>query len=438
MSSDRHDADVIVVGGGFAGVAAAREAAWQGRRTILLEARERLGGRTWTETFAGERIELGGTWVHWFQPHLWTEITRYAQAIYETPQPTTYKVWEDGELRTLDAEEAWPRLVALWGRYMDGIRETLERPYDPLLHSDAIDAIDRLSMADRVKALELSRADEDWIAPYLAAMAGSSLEAGSYVTMARQYAAGGYDLRLFFDAENRYALVGGTRSLVEAMAADAPVDVRLGVPVSGVAFEGDGVVVTQRDGTRLRAAAAVVAVPSNVWSTLDFSPELPPAHREIAQQGVGASDCYKVWARIRGPREPMYVQGMGLHPFTVFFTGRILDDGQMLIGFGWDPDVDVEDHARMKAAFEAVVPGGEVVATKGQHWQRDEFSLGGWPHMKPGQLTRYGAELQRSHGPVSFATSDITVGGWHGFIDGAIESGLRAGRAAAATAARPA
>ncbi|MDX6523888.1 MAG: hypothetical protein QOI17_1401, partial [Gaiellales bacterium] len=61
--------DVVVVGGGFAGVTAAREAALAGRSVLLLEARDRLGGRTWTAPWRGHQIEYGGGWVHWHQPH---------------------------------------------------------------------------------------------------------------------------------------------------------------------------------------------------------------------------------------------------------------------------------------------------------------------------------------------------------------------------------
>ena len=73
--------DVVVVGGGFAGVTAAREAALRGRRTLLLEARDRLGGRTWSADWDGFRIEYGGAWVHWHQPHTFSEITRAGLAV---------------------------------------------------------------------------------------------------------------------------------------------------------------------------------------------------------------------------------------------------------------------------------------------------------------------------------------------------------------------
>ena len=73
--------EVIVVGGGFAGVTAARESAIAGLDTLLLEARDRIGGRTWTAPWNGIDIEYGGGWVHWHQPHTWSEITRAGLAV---------------------------------------------------------------------------------------------------------------------------------------------------------------------------------------------------------------------------------------------------------------------------------------------------------------------------------------------------------------------
>src|SRR5215467_6311903 len=77
--------DVVVIGGGFAGVAAARELRHRGRRVLILEARDRLGGRTWVSEFSGLPVEMGGTWVHWMQPYVWAEIGRYGLQIVESP-----------------------------------------------------------------------------------------------------------------------------------------------------------------------------------------------------------------------------------------------------------------------------------------------------------------------------------------------------------------
>ncbi|HEX2246938.1 MAG TPA: FAD-dependent oxidoreductase, partial [Arthrobacter sp.] len=78
--------DVIIIGAGFAGLTAARELTQQGHTVRILEARDRIAGRTWVENRMGRNLELGGTWVHWVQPHTWAELTRYGIGV--TPSPT--------------------------------------------------------------------------------------------------------------------------------------------------------------------------------------------------------------------------------------------------------------------------------------------------------------------------------------------------------------
>jgi monoamine oxidase len=68
--------DVVIVGGGFAEVTAARELTMRGRSAVLVEARDRLGGRTYTSDHDGHAMELGGTWLHLLQPNVGAEISR--------------------------------------------------------------------------------------------------------------------------------------------------------------------------------------------------------------------------------------------------------------------------------------------------------------------------------------------------------------------------
>jgi len=89
--------DVIVIGAGYCGLTACRDAAlsgkseltiqhfsvkdrrsdfFEGLRVLLLEARDRIGGRSWSSNIGGYPFEMGGTWVHWGQPHVWREISR--------------------------------------------------------------------------------------------------------------------------------------------------------------------------------------------------------------------------------------------------------------------------------------------------------------------------------------------------------------------------
>lgn len=69
--------DVIVIGAGYCGLTAARNAAIEGLTVLLLEGRDRIGGRSWSSNIGGYPFEMGGTWVHWGQANVWREIARY-------------------------------------------------------------------------------------------------------------------------------------------------------------------------------------------------------------------------------------------------------------------------------------------------------------------------------------------------------------------------
>jgi len=69
--------DVVVVGAGYCGLTAARNAAIAGLKVLLLEGRDRIGGRSWSSNIGGYPFEMGGTWVHWGQSNVWHEVVRY-------------------------------------------------------------------------------------------------------------------------------------------------------------------------------------------------------------------------------------------------------------------------------------------------------------------------------------------------------------------------
>lgn len=121
------DYDVIVIGGGNAGAAAARDSMKNGYKTLLLEAGGRLGGRTFTADFHGTRIELGGTWVYNNQPFVWAEIERYGLEIEETPgamPDAMYMIMKDGERLSFTEAELLEALAG-WEQFTAAARTAL-------------------------------------------------------------------------------------------------------------------------------------------------------------------------------------------------------------------------------------------------------------------------------------------------------------------------
>ena len=90
--------DAVVIGGGFAGVTAARDLTEQGNAVLLLEARDRLGGRTWSKTFPGTdiAIEMGGTYILSDSPALRREMQRYGVDAHQAIWPESYPTLLNG------------------------------------------------------------------------------------------------------------------------------------------------------------------------------------------------------------------------------------------------------------------------------------------------------------------------------------------------------
>ncbi|MGW6460316.1 flavin monoamine oxidase family protein [Streptomyces sp. NPDC055078] len=422
----RTTADAVVIGGGFAGVTAARELAGAGLSTVLLEARDRLGGRTWTVDFGADRVELGGAWVHWKQPHIWAELTRYGIGIEE--DDTAYEAVLFGNPpRRHEPDAAFARLRELAAEYAGLHRDALPHPHDPLRHSAGIAELDRMSMGQRLAQLRLSPEDRDRLSGLLYEVAGSPLEEAGLLGILRWLALCDWDVNAWYDT-NRYRPVGGTAAVLDAMTAGSSAEVRLSSPVSAVDSRPDGVAVTTADGRVISARAAVVAVPVNVWPSIDFTPGLPPGHALAARTGMGKPHQDKVWIKVRGDIGNIFAQLPAGLPLNFFWTFRQYPDGQLIIGINANPELDVNDPDRVAEVLRSYVPEiKEVTAVLGHNWAADPYARGGNTNHRPGQVTAHLRDLQQPWGRLAFATADL-ASGWMGYIDGAVESGLRAAR----------
>ena len=414
--------DVIVVGGGFAGVASARELSRAGAEVVLLEARDRLGGRTWTSEFAGRQVELGGTWVHWHQPHVWAELSRYGLELAESPSPARARWFAGGEQHDADMAAFGDLMASGTDRLCADARQAFERPHDPLFGD--IEEIDRLSIEDRLRTLGLDDGAAD-ITRALWETAGNAYthEVGLSAAL-RWYALSGFNFGLMMDCVARYKIARGTRALIDAMAADGDFATRFDAPVANVEHDASEVAVRLRDGTELVARAAVIAVPLNVLGAIAFSPALSGSKRQPVEAGQ-ASHGVKVWARARGEVDRLVIGEPGW-PITFLQPEYRVDGDTLLVGLGPDGgSLDATDDAAVVAAVSRLLPDAEITTSHGHDWVADEFARGTWSMYRPGQLSGALRALQEPEGRLVLAGSDV-ASGWNGFIDGAIESGIRA------------
>jgi len=426
----RADTDVVVIGAGFAGLIAARELGRAGLGVLVLEARDRVGGRTWTDRRLGHDLELGGTWVHWVQPHTWAEMTRYGRQITTSPAAgQAYWLGAGGALRTGTLDEFMALIAAGQQAIVDDVRAAIPRGIDPA--AGQIGELDALSIADRLDGLGL---DEEARVANEAVWVGhvnARLDQVGLSSALRWTAAAGGHWQLMHEASATYRVVGGMSGFTRAIAADVAGQIRLGTTVRRVAQTADRAVVTCADGAQARARRVISTLPVNAIAGVEWEPGLPGAWQRANAETV-ASQGVKIWVRASG-RVPRFVAyASQRHPISVLKTEFADDDATVLVGFGPDhTQLDVTSVAAVQAAVDAMRPGLKVLDVAAHDWMKDPLSRTTWMTHRPGQLTRDLAGLQQPAGVVHFASSD-NASLWGGFIDGAIESGLREARRVAA------
>jgi len=422
--------DVIVIGGGFCGVTATRELRRQGYSVTLLEARNRLGGRTFTAEFAGKMVDMGGTWFHWQQPHVWSEVRRYGVEVAESKGAVADDMIYldyDGNRHETKASEIWGELSSATEGFFESAYEIMPRPADPLADDKWVKA-DTFSVQEKLDSADLTPEMKILVDTYFTLCGSADAKDISWVDMMRWYALSGYSLTLLNDSIARYKVKGGTKELIDAMAADADADIRLSTPVYKISQTGDKVEVLTDYDDRLVASAVVVAVPLNVLKDVEFSPALSAAKMEVSQQThAGNGTKLHILLDKAYPQFSGWAPG-GNTPLNFLFWDGVSDGKTHLIGFGPSMDtLDVNDTEDVQKAIRAFLPDANVLQAYGYQWGIDPYSQGVWGVSRPGQMSRFIESLQQPQGRIHFANADW-ANGWRGFIDGAIEQGIVSAR----------
>jgi monoamine oxidase len=431
-------ADAVVIGAGFAGLTAARELAHMGHEVVVLEGRDRVGGRSSTATIAGVPVDLGGTFVGPTQD----EVLKLAADLGCQTVPTH----DDGDNlirwrgRTRPYRGTIPKLALRdlldlgrirWKFARLTRRVSVQEPWT------ANPALDEMSLEDWLQSVSASSSSRELMALVSRVSWGcepgqiSLLHAVRYVK-----AAGGLDRMLDTrDGAQQDRFPGGTQQIALRIADELGPRVRLSSPVREIGWHDDGVRVTF-DGGETQARFAIVAVPPEHRAAITFTPGLPQEQRDLSGHWPQGR-LSKAYAAYETPFWRANGQsGQALSDegpvFITFDVSPSAAGTGILLGFADSRTFDpLPEHARREAALGcfAEIFGDaalDPIDYLDHCWGLEPFAPGGpTAAVPPGSWTRYGPWLRRPVGPIHWAGTE-TADEWTGFLDGAVRSGQRA------------
>lgn len=424
--------DAIVVGAGFAGLTAARELKQHGYRVLILEARDRIGGRTYTGEIGGKPHDLGGTWVHWLQSHVWAEITRYGVELEVSPNNDADDVVyldfqgarHQGKISQI-GESAYGPMAAMFA----DAREIFPRPAEPFVDTRWI-ASDTLSAADKIAATKQTPESRILVETFLTALGGCTPANMAWIDVVRLFALSAYDFRLFQDVCARFKIKGGMHTLYSALAADCGENIQLSCPVASIETNSQGVRVTTAKGQTYTASAAISTLPLNTLNDVRFSPPLPKEKAKVsAERHAGRANKIHILLEGERPIFTAWAPGSGPSLLNQLMWEGAENGFTHLIAFGTaDHPFKIEDKAAVQAAIRQFLPDAVVADVRAHDWNADPYSKGTWCISRPGQISHALQALQAPHGRIFFASGDW-ASGWRSCIDGAIEQGIATSRA---------
>jgi len=417
--------DTAVVGAGFAGITAARNLVDQGRSVVVLEAGDRIGGRTYARPFVGHEhitAELGGSWINRdLQPWMRSEVARYGALLTEDFMPMSQAFITDGARRSfpVPAEEIGD-LERLIGHLRDASKRITP---SRRLSTQALRDLD-ISVDEFLAPLNVGPATRDLLYATVAWYVGADARSVSILSIIAQTAAFGHSPYGFFGALTE-RFVGGAGKLLDLMVEGSRLDVRLKHHVAQVEQGQDGLVVRTKDGLSVRARSCVMAVPTNVLQHVDFRPGLAEdKQRHLSQNHLG--NLYKPSILVHNiPPRPF---SLGLGRLQSLCLGYEYEDGTCLVmGFGSRTGiVEPRGQKEVEEAVREYYPEAEVIAVDVHDWSEDPLFNGTHRVDRPGDALDFLQAMSRPEGRIVFAGTDVADTVWRTWIEGAMDSGHRA------------
>ncbi|ROP72663.1 NAD(P)/FAD-dependent oxidoreductase [Curtobacterium sp. PhB115] len=434
--------DVVIIGAGVTGLTAANRLRAAGLSVAVLEARDRVGGRTWTNDVDGVTLEIGGQWVSPDQTALLETLDELGLDTYDRYREGSSVYIDADGTRTEYTGDVFPlpeataneieRLVALVDTYVAKVDP--DRPWD----SPDARALDEVSFRQWLHTLSEDRVATENIELFIA---GAMLTKPAHAFSALQAllmaaSAGSFENLVDADFILDKRVVGGMQQVSERLAERLGDDVHLNAPVRTLRWDDDGVVALADGGIEVRARRALVAVPPPLYSRISYEPPLPRRQHQLHQH-LSMGFVIKVHAVYDRP----FWRGTGLSG-TAFSPYELVHEAYdntthgseqgTLVGFISDQHADdvfalsaEERKARVLASL-AHYYGDEAlrpVVYYESDWGTEEWTRGAYAaSFDLGGLVRYGADQRAAVGPIRFASSDLAGHGYQ-HVDGAVRIG---------------